>query len=382
MEADMIDIARVDETFEAAKTATGHPPRWGFCDRTKLVPLDSIPYFVYNETGCTLPEDRIDEIAASGWFRVEEHEGERGVPMAICLRIGLLLELEEKGYTRSELRDFAEFEDDMIDGVYTTDELEYRDDDVDLLIANTQNQFKVLKNSLRVLEEPSWQPDEGGWTIGPKKPELVSDLKRTRTFLDQLLMIRRKGMGPKTREEIERMAFRVRALDDVIRIGMLTGDHKQVRAGYSFFVVFKKYFKPINVHDEFEQGHEIDWARTVRRPWFAEGPDRVIRLPGMILEGDQAKLVGPTTPTRYTELFNEYDLGNYFAERARMLEQRVCIHCFAALPTDCNERKKYCGDECRNAAKQKRFRSARPLRALEHQRKYYSTLPEIKERGE
>ena len=78
------------------------------------------------------------------------------------------------------------------------------------------------------------------------------------------------------------------------------------------------------------------------------------------------------TPREYERLWNEYHLDEYFHVRARLAQERLCLHCLKPLPQDAKESKRYCSDTCRGAAKMQRFRQNSPDKYLAIQERYWT----------
>ena len=53
-------------------------------------------------------------------------------------RIGVLLKLERNGYSQSELRMVAEYEDWLVENILTTEDLAYSDDDLETLVLHAK----------------------------------------------------------------------------------------------------------------------------------------------------------------------------------------------------------------------------------------------------
>lgn len=374
---ELVDTNYMDALFDAAMAQTGQPPFTFMFDRRILFPLEMLPDLVDRESDVVLEPGRIDEIRAAGWFRVETSDGLEGVPLFIASRVGLFLELEETGYRHSEMREFAEYEDYMVDEIYCSQELAYDDDDLRLLIAENELRVEHAENSLRVIDQPGWTPEFGSWQGGVPRDQIVESLALHQKNLEALRRFQEAGSVPESAQEsVQKFAYRVRMANEFTRVNMVESDRAKVAAGFSFFV----WFDGMTLHSPgqtYEPAYPIDWASTMRRPWLAEELDRRLFLPGLLIEGDDVRLSGPVPPSRYDELWRTYSLDDFFRERAGVREERICLNCLSPLGEDADPRKRYCTDACRNAAKQKRFRQNNPMRDLEHKRRYYSSLPEL-----
>jgi hypothetical protein len=80
----------------------------------------------------------------------------------------------------------------------------------------------------------------------------------------------------------------------------------------------------------------------------------------MILRGESVTLTRRTTSADYKRLAERYDLDTYFRILAEQQGERLCARCLSALPNGSSEKRRYCGDACRNAAKAEAYRVRHP----------------------
>src|SRR5689334_19539416 len=109
---------------------------FGIFDRRALLPVEQIASAVEAETGAKVSESDLREFIVNGWYAplpLPWDPSTRGVPLFIPSRIGLLLDLQARGYSTHELRSFAAWEDYWIDNFWGL-ELDYEDDVVELLL--------------------------------------------------------------------------------------------------------------------------------------------------------------------------------------------------------------------------------------------------------
>jgi hypothetical protein len=172
------------------------------------------------------------------------------------------------------------------------------------------------------------------------------------------------------RERLARAAFRVRARNEWVRLTMLESDRAQMRHGLSPWLAFREH--QWNHEDGFSfKG--IMWDITVRAPALDEDDEPLpIRLPGVVLRGDEIALTDVATPREYERVWREYQLEEYFRARARVREERICQHCLKRLPEGAKPTKLYCSETCRSAAKMQRFRQNRPDKHLAIQERYWT----------
>lgn len=260
----------------------------------------------------------------------------------------------------------------MIDCVFTVDDLAYEDDDVKLLLAHAHEQVENCSCRLRHLtdrEQPRPSDDRTA-EIAETEERLAS----AHAAIDRLSSITPERLSEAGRDQIARAAFQVRMLNEVIRNTSLESDRAKLRAGYSPWVIFASQStswvdeKPIHTFGR------IIWDATVRDGFVLDENDGAgVRLPGLHLVGARVTLTDGVSPTEYERRWRDYDVDGYFQARAKLLAKRACLHCSRALPERSDERKRYCNERCRQAAKQKRFRTRNPEKVIAINERHWSS---------
>jgi hypothetical protein len=357
----MIDLELVDRMFEEGQK-TGLPMQFAIFDKRILLPLALLAHAVAQETGETMSEDELRGRAADGWFRLLQGAGaggdEEGAPLYVPSRIGLLLKLQRTGWEAKELRQIAECEEWMVENVHTADGFAYSDDDLETLVLHRQEQVGSIEASRDVSGQPLDRADE---------------LEKVQRELGYLRRFQREGIPDRLRETIAKAAFRVRAFNDVVRVWMLEMERDQVRAGYSPFVQCTSH--SWSGRDGFHC-RGIRWAGTVRAA-IANGEgsaDVPIRLPAFVLKGDRVTPTRTLRPVEYAALWKQHDVDAYLEAWADVTGERRCLNCFAVLSADADDRKRFCGQKCRNAAKQRRLRERNPEAVELAQKRYWQSI--------
>jgi hypothetical protein len=159
----------------------------------------------------------------------------------------------------------------------------------------------------------------------------------------------------------------------MIRLNLVEEDRAQLRQGYSPSVQFSKCSSRPFQEYTFEG---IRWDSTLRcaiaHDESPTGP--IIRIPGFVLRGEHVGTPKTMRPTEYGKLWKEYDLDGYLQAWARLSGGRLCANCLEPLSPSANDKKKFCGEKCRNAAKQRRFREQNPVAAEKAQRTYWGSI--------
>ncbi len=357
----MVDIEIVDKLFEAGRES-GLPMQFRIFDRKVLLPLEQLPQAVTAESGEKISVQEIREKALAGWFPLRNgagwEGGEEGAPLYVPSRIGLLLRLEKEGYGADELRLIAETEEWTIENILTTEDLAYVDDDLESLILFAQSRVDAMEHSWDGDGRPAHTtPDDG-------------QAKRELEFLKRLQV---QGIPARLTLKIEKQAFRVRAFNDVLRIHLLDMDRNKISAGYSPFTMCRSQSW------RSAEGFKVEgllWESTVRGALaygsVSEPPP--IRVPGFVLRGSRVTPTRTLRPAEYGNLWREHDLDCYLESWAKVCGERQCLNCFGPLPEEADERKRFCGEKCRNAAKQRRYRERNPEAVEQTQMRYWKSL--------
>jgi hypothetical protein len=359
----MIDLEMVDGLYEAGR-ATGVFMQFAIFDKRVLFPLPQLAEAVAREAGMPVSPDELRQMAEAGWFPLLEGAGadgsEQGAPLYVPSRIELLKKLQKDGWGADELRHVADFEEWMIDNVHTAAELEYCDDDL-------RTVFLYVNERVASLEAEEQYCGEGF--------QRGDDLEKVRRQLASLERYREQGIPEPRREAISRAAFRIRALNDVLRCWVVDMDRGKVRKGYSPFVQCGSQSWSA---DEGFQAGEIDWRSTVKAALAqGEGAELPIRVPGFLLIANRVVSTRTLRPGEYANLWKSQDLDSYLEAWTEIRGERRCLNCFQPLPDGADERKRFCGDRCRNAARQRRLRERNPEAVERAQKRYWTSLEEL-----
>lgn len=358
----MINQEMVDKLWEVGQQ-TGVPLTFSIFDKRVLMPLSSLPDAIKGECGEEISEAGLVAKEAEGWFSFLEGAGEnhdeRGLPLYMISRIGLLLKLEREGWSPAELRHVAEMEEWMVDGVLTVDDLAYLDDDLETLIV-----YETLR-----LEAAS-----GG------TPDRSAEIPRIKKNLAFLRGLQENGIPDRLKTVIEKASFRVRASNDVTRVWLLNMDRSQLKAGYSPSVSFSR--SRWDAEGRFS-GSEIRWRETIGAAIAHEDGEKLsIRVPGLLLREGCPVPTRPLRPAEYAKVWSENDVDGYLQAWADLNGEKRCLNCHGPISPPVNDRKRFCGEKCRNAAKQRRFRERNPEAAQRAQSRYWRSLGDLDGEGE
>ncbi len=348
----MFDLEMIDKWYEAGKEC-GSIIHFGLFDKRALLPVEQLTVALERETGEILTEGEIHTKASAGWFpllAMESPDEGLGWPLYVPSRIGLLLKLEREGYGPEELRVIADLEEWAIDNLYSADDMAYLDDDLETLIQASQERLDAFQY------------------VEPKEPEKEAATRKELTFLQGL---KANGVPDQLSSKIEKQAFRLRAWNEGLRVQLLVMDRDKIRAGYSPAIYHVGH--SWNAKDGYT-GENLRWAETIKASltYVAEGLVPTIRIPGWILRGDRVSPVQTLRPAEYAAEWKARDIDDYLREWNLVQGVRTCLHCMTPLSPAGNDRKRFCGQRCRNAAKQKRFRENNPMGIVRAQERYWA----------
>lgn len=360
----MIDLVAIDKMYEVSRAA-GALFRWDVFNKKVLAPLSMLSEMVEKEADLSMTEAELRDLSEQGWFPILDGcEGEGGVPLYVPSRIKLLVELRGYGWGPEELRLVAENEEQHIDNILAAEELEYLDDDVDTLVLYVKSRIDALDH-----------------VMGDPTAERTGELERLRKQLVSFEGLVGRELPERTRASVEKMAFRVRATNDVTRLWLLEGDRGALRAGFSPLVACRKSHWSM---DDGFQGEGVMWDLAISAA-IAHGrelsDEPPLRVPGFLLKGEQILSTRTLRPGQYAELWKAYDLDVYLETWARLHGERRCLNCFAPLPSVTAGARRFCSEKCRNATKQRRFRERNPEAAERAQAKYWKSLGDLEPEG-
>jgi hypothetical protein len=347
----MIDLEVIDKLYSVGIRTCA------IFDKRVLFPISQLAQAVFSETGETVSEIEMRVRAAEGWFPLINGAGvdgnEDGAPLYVPSRIELLTKLQKAGWGADELRLVASTEEWMIDNCLTGDETPYLDDDLDTLIRFFSDRIDSFEHS-----------------IGGDSEERDEELLKARRELQLMRRLKENGIPDDRKATIEKAAFRARALEEFLRLWLLEMDRAKVLAGFSPFVSCSSSWSK----EQGFRGERIDWRYTIKAAMAHadSGIEPPIRVPGLLLRGDQIIPTRTLRPAEYAALWKERNLDSYLECWAQLHNEHRCLNCFAPLAEGFERR--FCGDKCRNAAKQRRFRERNPESVEQIQKRYWESV--------
>jgi hypothetical protein len=381
-------LETVDKMFESEERF-GIPIVFAHFDRRALLSFEQVASEVEHVTGEPLTLEDLTRMGGRGWIPILSNANDTatgiGFPLYTSSRIVLLLELERDGFPASELYALAKWEESMIDAALTADDLAYLNDDLEIVI-------RYMKDMLLKAEE------RGKDTITMDSSGMAVPRDQFEHKIQRYEQFQTEGIPETHKRLISKMAFRLRAVYEMVRFELLDMHRAMIYAGYSPFLVCKSTWRSrdqaflytgpgvvpsttpkraVRVPDDnfifTSQG--IYWKETIEAAVaYAEEDVPTIRMPGFRLHGDEIVSTQTLIPKDYERLWKEHNLNRYLLEWSAIRGERRCLNCLSKLPVDPSNRRMYCSEKCRNALKQKRHRLANPEATFKAQLKYWSAL--------
>jgi hypothetical protein len=381
-------LETVDKMFEAEQRF-GIPIVFAHFDRRALLSFEQVAREVEQPTGELPTLEDLTGMGARGWIPILSNANDMaaglGLPLYTSSRSVLLLKLERHGFPASELHALAKWEEATIDEVLTGDDLAYVDDDLEIVI-------RYMKDMLLQGDERGKDTttiDSSGMAV--PRDQFERKIQRYERF-------QAEGIPETHKRLIAKMAFRLRAVNEMVRFELLDMHRAMIRAGYSPFLVCTSKWRSrdqaflftdsgvvpptaperaarVPDNNFIFSGQVIYWKETIEvAVAHAEEDIPTIRVPGFLLRGDEIASTQTLTPRDYERLWKEHDLNRYLLEWSAIRGERRCLNCLSKLPVCPSNRRMYCGEKCRNALKQKRHRLTNPEAIFKAQLKYWSSL--------
>lgn len=371
----MLDMKRVGEMYDSSIELGLPPVTFAIYDKRNLFPRSIVVDQVHRETGQLTTLEKLDDMAAAGllaWAGGAGDDGtELGLPLYVPSRIGLFLELESKGWSAHDLRDFAEWEEWLIDDCVGDPDFSYEDNDVLLVARQVKSDISQLNTEIWGRLPIDQQPD--GWVRNSWNGHLAEmetqDLEAKRARLESYLQrVERTDLASASerwRHHIQKSAFCIRFRDELIRAMLIGGDRKKLEAGFSPAVRFQGEHAVLPETDRLEDFGRVDWLQTLRYWRFLDDPDHFeIRLPGFLVTGGRVTFDPVLSPEGYARRFELFELAQYASVFNIVVGERRCAHCGKLLKREANKRRRYCSNGCSQASRQKTYRQRQKERIL------------------
>ncbi len=215
----------LDEFYEQTKSKFVQPLNFGVLDKKNLFDFKWLIETTKDDySHLSIEKEEIELYISQDLIpKLFNKNGSPGFPLYTPSRIGFIKELQlEWGYDLKKIKQITDFEERMIDQIYTTDKLKYCDlSPLDFYVNYLNERFKSNLNKLKKIEEFSEQEKV--------KKENVNLEKELRAF-------KRKKFDDLTDKEKERLnkdVFQLKWCDELVRLELLNFDRVKIFSGFS-----------------------------------------------------------------------------------------------------------------------------------------------------
>ena len=338
----------LDALFYWTKKKSGQPGKFHLFDHKVLLPIHWLIEGTKKEYQLEISENEIIKYIEQGLIpKFIQSDGNLGFPLYITGRINFIKKMEKKlKLPLKEIQEIIKQEDNWINNILTVGNLEYKDiSSFEVFKEFFEDDISHIERILKILKHKK------SFNKNLNKEELEKELKEKKTILASLKNIKFEQLPERAKDYIERFAFKILCINDQTRLSQINTYRSKIMKGYSPHVEFRKFSTAPG-------GHlcgllEIDWKITLISSDKKDATE--IKTPEFTIKNGEIKFPTPPSPSRYSEIFNKYNLREFLELK---LKVKVCPVC----DKEHKRRGIYCSEACRNRAKSKRWRGKHPQR--------------------
>lgn len=337
----------LDALFYWTKEKFGQPGKFHLFDHKVLLPINRLIEGTKKEYQLEISENEIIKYIEQGLIpKFIQSDGNLGFPLYITGRINFIQKLEkELKLHLKEIQEIIKQEDNGINNILTVGNLEYKDiSSFEVFKEFFEDEISHIEIILRILKHNK------SFDKNFDKEELEKELKEKKAILASLQNIKFEQLPERAKDYIEQSAFKILCINDQIRLFQINTYRSKIMQGYSPNVEFS------NIN--YGQGEYNVELKGINWKWIIEASDdkgaTEIKTPEFAIKNGKIEFSTPPSPSRYSEIFNKYNLREYFGVK---LKVKVCPVC----DKEHKRRGIYCSEACRNRAKSKRWRKKHRL---------------------
>ena len=337
----------LDAFFYWTKEIFGQPGKFHLFDHKVLFPIQLLIEGTKKEYQLEISENEIIKYVEQGLLpKFIQSDGNLGFPLYITGRINFIKKIEkELKLPLREIQEIIKEEDNWINNILTVGNLEYKDiSSFEVFKEFFEDDISHIERILKILKHNK------SFDNNLNKEQLEKDLKEKKAILASLQNIKFEQLPERAKDYIERFAFKILFINEHTRFFQINVYRSKIMKGYSPNVEFSN----INYG---QGGYNVE-LKGINWKWIIEASDdkgaTEIKTPEFAIKNGKIEFSTPPSPSRYSEIFNKYNLKEYFGVK---LKVKVCPVCD-------NEHKRkgtYCSEACRNRAKSKRWREKHRL---------------------
>ncbi len=370
--------AVVDELYEQSVLDNGQPQEFRLFDREICGGLDTSMLFgMVEDAG--MSREQFDQIISLEIIpKVSDSRGNGGYLLYAERQVRTVKNLQDSGrYTTAELRHIVSKWNEKID--WSLEVVPYDREggvEFDLYQGHIEREIEDLKRHIGSLERGH-------------SPNLDATIRQLNEQLDGFektsAWMRRystETLPEKVKARVSRALFRLRWVNEIVRISDAEKFRSAIMQGFSPEVAFSSYESDF-IGGNFQPAR-IDWHCTLiefqrSRSYGARFP---LRTPDFDLSEEGLELRAVLSPEEYGRVFDRWQAGELLREAQRLGRELwhppslsantlICPECSTIFPRTAAKRR-YCSDKCRSRAKQKRWRDRDPERARQTIARYWS----------
>jgi hypothetical protein len=365
-----------DGWYENSIADSGQPIEFRLFDREVCKGFDSEWLFREVKEG-EICREQFDRIIGSEIIpKWHDSSGGEGFLLYAPEQLKTVKVLQDSGrYSDPELRHFVESWNEKIE--CTVEVIPYDElggDEYIVYCAHVEKEIEDLQRHEKTLKHVGAEYDSSAKEFDQQ----LANWEKTAIWLDRY----RSGDVPlDVRKRISRRLFRLRMMNEIVRISDIGTMRGAILQGYSPEVFFSQYesswtdFRPIAVNWQFTLT-QVQASRS-------RGKEFPLRTPEFDLTETGLQLRRPLRPDDYGRLYENYKLDQLQVEIQRLASElwrppsldsntSLCPECGIRFPK-ASEARRYCSERCRTRAKQQRWRDRDPERARQAIARYWST---------
>jgi hypothetical protein len=197
--------------------------------------------------------------------------------------------------------------------------------------------------------------------------DLEADHDRLTKYIRRVEITDLATASDRWKHHLGRQAFGLRANEEMIRVICILATRRQIEAGFSQAVQFSGEKNVFRDKEDPQSFGKIDWGDTLKNRRLLDDPEHFpIRVPGFTLVGGKITLDALHPAALYEQRAEIFRLAEYVERFAEIAAEPRCANCSKVLMGKTNDRRRYCSDQCSQAARQRAYRERQKAAILRH----------------
>jgi hypothetical protein len=372
----------LDQLYEQSCAAYGEPIGFHLFD-VEFCGGINFDWLFKQVISCGVTEQELKQLIDSGVVRTWSNpRGDHGFLLSTPEQVKTFKNLQRLGrYSDEELRHIMSRWD--IDIECTLEVVPYDDpqvDEIEHYRRRLAEHIDETRLQINYLNRDILAPDERRSRL----EHFNDELRKCESAARRINSSDSVTLTPDVRNNIHRALFRMRWVDEWVRINNSDKFRSAILQGFSPEVFFSSYSQG---SDGFTFDH-IDWKTTLQRVRHLRsiGKRFPSRTPDFDLTEIGMTLHNQLAPETYANIYERYQLGelakaieemggDLWNPRKDLPDRPTCAECGSTF-VRALAAKQYCSAKCRSRAKQRRYRERDPERARLNQARYWKNYLE------